>query len=324
MHKELFLHVRDERLLFSIIIPTFNRASLISKTLDSVNAQTYRPIEIIIVDDGSVDNTRERVALWKKRLTKDSKVSVRYCWQKNMGPGAARNLGIAESLGRYLMFLDSDDLLYQDCLEKFAAVFHSRHSDMVIAGCDEVQGDRTVCRHYGWPDKDQREIVAKGELVLMTIRISLCRELVAKMGKWNTHMKSGEDREYFQRALFLAEHAVGIREPLSMFTRGRLDHRSCGFDQACRVQCELDLLEQVSRCKGLSLAAINAVISRIARIGCKLNAMGLRKLTNRCVNAVSGCSYQLSFRVRLQILLCRMGKPGAWIYSCLFRLGKKL
>ncbi len=94
---------------FSIIIPTYNRAALISKTILSVLKQTYIDFEIIIVDDGSTDNTKEIID-----LIDDSRLS--YYYKKNGERGAARNFGAQKAIGEYLTFLDSDDLLLPNYL----------------------------------------------------------------------------------------------------------------------------------------------------------------------------------------------------------------
>lgn len=94
---------------FSIIIPTYNRAHLIAKTIESVLAQEDTSFEIIVVDDGSKDNTEEVVA-----HIKDERVS--YYKKENAERGAARNYGARRARGRYLNFFDSDDLLYPNHL----------------------------------------------------------------------------------------------------------------------------------------------------------------------------------------------------------------
>src|SRR5690348_2664864 len=87
--------------LVSVIIPTYNRARLVGRAIQSVLAQTYRDIEVIIVDDGSVDDTRAVVQAFGPR--------VRYFYQENAGVTAARNLGMGNARGEFLAFLDSDD-----------------------------------------------------------------------------------------------------------------------------------------------------------------------------------------------------------------------
>ncbi len=89
----------------SIIIPSYNRAHLIGETLASVAAQTFQDYEIIVVDDGSKDNTPEIMQQWCQR---DSR--IRYVQQPNGGVSAARNTGIRLAQGEFIAFLDSDDL----------------------------------------------------------------------------------------------------------------------------------------------------------------------------------------------------------------------
>ncbi len=97
--------------LFSIIIPTYNRADFIHKTINSAIAQTYTDFEIIVVDDGSTDNTQEIVEKIKDKR-------IHYYKKENAERGAARNYGIKKANGNYITFLDSDDLLYPNYLEE--------------------------------------------------------------------------------------------------------------------------------------------------------------------------------------------------------------
>lgn len=101
--------------LVSIIIPTFNRVNLIGKTLDSVLAQTYSNWECIVVDDGSIDDTVEVLKNYNKI---DKRIQYHYRPKdKPKGANACRNYGVEKSKGEYLIFLDSDDLLEETCLE---------------------------------------------------------------------------------------------------------------------------------------------------------------------------------------------------------------
>ena len=93
----------------SIIIPTYNYAQYICEAIESVLNQTYKDFEIIVVDDGSTDNTKEVI---KPYLNK-----IKYIYQQNSGPSAARNRGIKEAKGEYIAFLDADDIWLAQKLE---------------------------------------------------------------------------------------------------------------------------------------------------------------------------------------------------------------
>lgn len=99
--------VDTSKKLVSVIIPCYNHAAFLPDAIESVSKQTYPHLEIIVVDDGSTDNTEE-VA---KRYP-----DVQYHYQKNGGLSAARNTGVRLSKGEYLVFLDADDLLYKDAI----------------------------------------------------------------------------------------------------------------------------------------------------------------------------------------------------------------
>ena len=112
----------------SVIIPTYNSAQFIIETLESVFAQTYKNYEVIVVDDGSTDNTKE---VLKPYMSK-----IRYIYKENGGPASARNVGIKNARGEYIAFLDSDDLWLPEKLEKQIRYFEKHPEiDMVFADC---------------------------------------------------------------------------------------------------------------------------------------------------------------------------------------------
>jgi len=96
----------------SVIIPTYNCAQFITEAIESALMQTYTDIEIVVVDDGSTDNTKE---ILKPYIEKNF---LTYIYQENQGPGAARNTGIKAATGEYIAFLDADDTLTEDSVEK--------------------------------------------------------------------------------------------------------------------------------------------------------------------------------------------------------------
>jgi glycosyltransferase involved in cell wall biosynthesis len=88
--------------LVSVVIPTYNRSGYVVEALDSVLRQTYPNYEVVVVDDGSTDDTCE--------VLKPYSGHIRYVRQENLGAGAARNLGVSQARGEYVAFLDSDDM----------------------------------------------------------------------------------------------------------------------------------------------------------------------------------------------------------------------
>ena len=113
-------------MLFSIVIPTFNRVALLARTLESVWAQRFPDFEVIVVDDGSTDGTLEYLKSLGQR--------VQVLQQGNRGPGAARNLGVKSAKGNYIAFLDSDDVWFAWTLETYAALITQHGSPAFMAG----------------------------------------------------------------------------------------------------------------------------------------------------------------------------------------------
>lgn len=116
--------------LVSVVIPAYNASGFIAETLESVVGQTYRPLEIIVVDDGSKDGTPEVVERFADQ-------GVRLIRQENAGPSAARNRGIETSTGTYIAFLDADDLWLPEKIARQVEVME-QHPDMGLLFGDMV------------------------------------------------------------------------------------------------------------------------------------------------------------------------------------------
>ncbi|WDE00968.1 glycosyltransferase family 2 protein [Thalassomonas actiniarum] len=112
--------------MYSVIIPTFNRCALLKQAIDSVLLQQVRQIEIIVVDDGSTDDTALMLA--------EKYPKVRYFYQENKGPGAARNKGILQSKGDYIALLDSDDIWLENKINHEMKLFQQFPEAEMLAG----------------------------------------------------------------------------------------------------------------------------------------------------------------------------------------------
>lgn len=111
---------------FSVVIPTHNRAPLLDACLSSVFAQRFDDYEVLVVDDGSTDDTAAVLARYGNR--------VRVYRQSNLGPGAARNTGISQAQGRYVAFLDSDDVWFPWTLGVYARAISDARDPAFVAG----------------------------------------------------------------------------------------------------------------------------------------------------------------------------------------------
>ena len=124
----------DEKALISVIVPVYNRESVLKKCIDSILNQTYKSIQLILVDDGSTDNS---FSVCQSYALKDSRVLVLH--QKNSGPAFARNAGLEVAKGKYIMFVDSDDCIHQKCIEiMYDAI---QHYSVSIAMCEFTEQD---------------------------------------------------------------------------------------------------------------------------------------------------------------------------------------
>lgn len=119
--------------LVSVIIPTYNRAHYVADALNSVQAQNRRPLEVVVVDDGSTDNTTAVVQTWIDEQA-DSGLRMILVEQSNAGAPAARNHGLRVSTGNWIKFLDSDDVLHPSCIERQMEASRSLADHEIVFG----------------------------------------------------------------------------------------------------------------------------------------------------------------------------------------------
>lgn len=136
--------------LVSIIVPAYNVEKYIRKCLSSICRQTYRNLEIIVVDDGSTDSTGEMLDYFSR---KDKRIRVFH--QDNAGTSAARNNGLDQARGEYLVFVDSDDYIAEDYIERLLKRCQSTGADMVICGLCFVDSTGKILKKVV-PDYYQR------------------------------------------------------------------------------------------------------------------------------------------------------------------------
>ena len=127
----------------SMIIPVYNVRDYLRKCLDSVAAQTYKALEVIVVNDGSPDDSLEIILEYTAKYPHFSCYTI-----ENRGQGGARNYGMEQATGDYIMFLDSDDYIAPNCVEALVSAAESTGSDMVVANCYDVREDGSILDAY--------------------------------------------------------------------------------------------------------------------------------------------------------------------------------
>lgn len=184
--------------IVSIIIPSYNYARFLPDAVDSALAQTYRPIEVLIIDDGSTDGTRDLV---ESRYGK--KPEIRYIYKENQGLSAARNTGIQEARGSWLAFLDADDrLLPQFIIKSLEAYSRLPETVALVAGqvsLIDAQGQSIPDRIY-YPSAE-KEISTIDLLVMNRFApaVMVKKEAFEACGLFDIALKASEDRDMWIR-----------------------------------------------------------------------------------------------------------------------------
>lgn len=124
----------EKNIMISVIIPVYNREKTVKKAIDSVLAQTWKDMEIIVIDDGSTDKSAEVI-----KSIKDAR--IKYIYQKNAGACAARNHGLDLATGDIIAFHDSDDVWHKDKLEKQLNKLNESGADIVFCKLNEFKED---------------------------------------------------------------------------------------------------------------------------------------------------------------------------------------
>lgn len=191
----------EETPLVSIIIPTYNYGRYLSKAVKSCLDQSYRNIEVILVDDGSTDDTRSIVSGIDDRIV--------YVYQENRGVSAARNKGLKVASGAFIAFLDADDYLLPDSVTMRVEVLR-KHPDVGIVFTDTDSCDPSgKVHHKGRELKDRISNRFYEALLLKHLRFQtsavMIRAFLAKQFSFPEHMSNGEDIVYFAKVLFAAK-----------------------------------------------------------------------------------------------------------------------
>jgi glycosyltransferase involved in cell wall biosynthesis len=188
----------------SVIIPTYNYGRFIDESLKSVFDQTFQDFEIIVIDDGSSDDTAQRIDSYGNR--------IRYFRQQQKGPAAARNLGIRESKGEFIAFLDADDFWYSTKLEKQLKLFRTNPRLGMVLTDNALFDDGGIYKDY----VNKKGYLFSGDLVsniflrsgVVTPTVMVRRRVFEKVGMFEENLYIAEDDNMWIR--IAVEYEVDI------------------------------------------------------------------------------------------------------------------
>ncbi|APW59898.1 glycosyltransferase family 2 protein [Paludisphaera borealis] len=193
----------------SVVIPSYNRGRLLTQTIDSVLRQTVVPSEIIVVDDGSTDDTEARLVPYAGR--------IHYIRQDNQGVSAARNRGLRKASGQLIAFLDADDVWHPRKLEMQLAVFDGR-PDLGLLGTGQFDWPTTAFPEVDPNDSGPLIPVTWWQLAvknyLTTSSVVARRRVLDLAGDFDTKMQGPEDRDLWLRVAEVAPIAY-LNRPLT-------------------------------------------------------------------------------------------------------------
>ena len=195
--------------LVSVIIPNYNYAEYLRESIDSALNQDYQEIEIIVVDDGSTDGSRE--------ILRSYGTQIRVIEIENSGAPTARNFGLMNAQGYYIAYLDADDFWIRTKISTQVKRLQETQTDMVYCKMTVLDVKNNATR----VSSEKREGNFKNEFLLHPTRTPfppsttlMTRELVARAGIWDTTFKSpAEDFDYFRRCAKFTDFAI-VDEPL--------------------------------------------------------------------------------------------------------------
>ncbi len=221
----------------SVIIPTYNSAGYLPLAIESVFNQSYGNVEIIIVDDGSTDNTQEIVKPFLER--------VAYYRKENGGPSSARNHGIRKSTGDYIAFLDSDDRWLPEKLELQLNIF-IKNGSAGLVGCGITNRDEEG-KFLSENRMAQGKLEFSTRLIFSNIiaagsTLMISRDVVGRIGLFDEELLGAEDWDYGLR-VFKEYDIYFVEKPLVLKTERGAGQSACGNGDLM-LSCELKFLEK--------------------------------------------------------------------------------
>ncbi|TLX73217.1 glycosyltransferase [Labilibacter sediminis] len=179
----------------SVIIPNYNNAAYLTQCIESVFQQSHQPIECLVIDDGSTDNSINVLQTLKEKFN-----NLHLYSQENAGPSVARNSGIKKAKGNYIALLDSDDYWSPDKLWNQVQLIECG-DEVISSHCDYINSKGQISKEkkYILPPYHPFDFLAKNALIGSCSSILFPKNIVNNVGYYNTDLKSAEDLEFHFR-----------------------------------------------------------------------------------------------------------------------------
>ena len=222
--------------LVSIITPTYNSELFIAETIQSVQAQTYPNWEMIVVDDGSSDTTKTIIASF---CQKDSRIQL-IVLDQNSGPAIARNTGIEKALGKYMTFLDADDIWFPDFIENSIKTIQATNVHFVFSSYERSDENlNLVYSPFIVPEKvSYTDILKTNSISCLTAFIDI--EVLGKKNMPTVFKR--QDMGLWLKYLKEIPYAYGIREPKAIY---RIRQNSLSRDKSKLLKYQWEFYRNV-------------------------------------------------------------------------------
>jgi glycosyltransferase involved in cell wall biosynthesis len=255
---------KEKSPLVSVIIPTYNRGWIIQEAIDSVLAQDFADFELIVVDDGSTDNTLDIIRSYSEDII--------FLRQHNKGVSAARNRGITSSAGHLIAFLDSDDLWFPEKLTIQVDFFYS-HPDAFICQSEEIWIRNGVKVNPKKRHKKPSGMIFEPSLALCLVSpsaVMIKRSLFEEVGSFDECLPACEDYDLWLR--------VSCRYPIALIATPLVIKRGGHQDQ-------------LSRAPGLDKFRIRAIKKLLDSnlLSTEQQGHAVKALKEKCAIYASGC-----------------------------------
>lgn len=283
----------------SIVIPAYNAGNFIAKCIESCLAQSYKDFEIIVVDDGSIDNTSVIVKSFCEHLPS----VVKYFYKNNEGVSSARNFGIINARGRYVAFLDSDDVYLPDKLENSIDFMVKNDFDWICTAFTKIYNDISEERrivYSGFLDEGTNEIrlLDNGvfffsNLAIQTSTVILKKSCFDTVGLFDSNFKAGEDWDMWFR-LERCGYRCGY---LDKYLTSAI-HNQQSITKKGDVDClyyHLILAEKYSRLLGFNNKNSNALFCTLMEIA--RNYYYKKKYSKMVSVLLRCCYYKINFLI---------------------------